>query len=115
MIYISPVTEKDKLTNEACRIKVSPAGLKSTEVYGSTWSKADLGVSAATVLCDKTNTNKSDLYGYVTEISIPRSKLRIEDGKVMVNFSIFDRQGGEEAISSTSSTSTAKWIPIIGL
>ncbi|NDV64135.1 hypothetical protein [Bacteroides sp. 224] len=114
-IYISPVTENDKLTNAAYRINVSRTGLKSTEVYGSTWGKANLGVSAVTVLCDASNSNKSDQYGYVTEISIPRSKLRIESGKVMVNFSISDSQGGEEAISSTSSTSTAKWIPIIGL
>ncbi len=114
-IYISPVTEKNELTNQACRIKVSSRGLSSSEVYGGGWNAANLGVSVATAICDASNTKPIDRYGYVAEIAIPRAKLKIEQGKLLVNFSLFDSQQGEEAICETSSTSTVRWIPITGL
>lgn len=111
-IYLNPVTTDDKLTNEARRIKVSYNGIVSSESYnGSSWATADLGV---TVKAEYEN-SKNDKGGYVAEISIPRSKLNIKSGEILVNFSLFDNEGGEDAIVNTSSTSTAKWIPINGL
>lgn len=114
-IYISTATDKNELSNKAYRIKVSPHGTNSTEVYGGTWNTADLGIAVATVICDASNTKLMDRYGYVAEIGIPRAKLKIEQGKILVNFSLFDSLQGEEAISDISSTSTARWIPITGL
>lgn len=111
-IYLNPVTGDNKLTSEACRIKVSYDGIVSSEVYnGSSWTNTDLGVSGKV----KYENNKNDKSGYITEIAIPRSKLNIKSGEILVNFSISDSEGGEDAIVSTSSTSTAKWIPISGL
>ena len=41
--------------------------------------------------------------------------LNIKQGQVLVNFSVTDSEVGEDAISNTSSTSTAKRIPIVVL
>lgn len=112
MIYLNPVTNDNKLTNEACRIKIAFDGLVSTETYnGSSWVSAELGVSVKT----KYQNDKTDKGGYFAEIAIPRSKLNIKSGEILTNFSLYDSIGGEDAISSTTSTNTAKWIPIIGL
>ena len=112
MIYLNPVTADDKLTNEACRIKVGFDGIVSTETYnGSSWTNAELSTSGKT----QYQNDKTDKGGYIAEIAIPRSKLAIKSGEILVNFSLFDSVGGEDAISSTTSTNTAKWIPIIGL
>ena len=103
--------DDDKL-DEAYRIRVSPEGLESSEVYTGTWCNTDLGMSVSTVICDKANTNSSDDYGYIAEISIPRSKLKIESGEILVNFAIFDKQAGEDVLASL--TNTAHWIPVAG-
>jgi len=110
-IYLNPVTSDDKLTNEACRIKVSYNGTVISEAYnGNSWTSADLGVSVKA----ESENSKNDKGGYIVEISIPRSKLTIKSGEMLVNFSLFDNKE-EEAIANVSSTSTAKWIPINGL
>ena len=110
-IYVSSSVDDDKL-DEAYRIRVSPEGLESSEVYTGTWCNTDLGMSVSTVICDKANTNSSDDYGYIAEISIPRSKLKIESGEILVNFAIFDKQAGEDVLASL--TNTAHWIPVAG-
>ncbi len=112
-IYLAPVTNDDKLTNEARRIKVSYKGIVSSDVYnGSSWTNSDFGVSVKT----QYENSKNDKGDYVAEISIPRAHLSINDsGEILVNFSLYDSIGGEDAIVSTTSTSTAKWIPINGL
>lgn len=111
-IYLNPVTSDDKLTSDARRIKVAYEGIVSTESYNSSnWTSADLGVTAKA----KYENSKNDRSGYVVEISIPRSKLNIKSGQILTNFALYDSDGGEDAISSTTSTSTTKWLPIIGL
>lgn len=53
-------------------------------------------------------------YGNIAEIAIPRSKLTITSGQVLVNFSITKRNS-LDAICDVASTSTARWIPVTGL
>ena len=114
-IYICPVIDDDMLTGDACRIRVSCEGLKSTDVYVDGWMSADLGISARATFDGTILNNRDEDNGYIVEIAVPRSKLKIKSGEVLINFSIFDGQGGEDAISDTSATSTANWIPITGL
>jgi len=115
-IYLSPVTNDDKLASGAYRIKVSSEGLKSTEAYNTAWTNnTDLGAKASAKVFDASNTDNSNSYGYITEISVPRSKLNIQSGQILVNFSITDSQSSEDAISNPASTSTASWIPVSGL
>ncbi|MDY9917545.1 MAG: exo-alpha-sialidase [Proteiniphilum sp.] len=114
-IFICPVTDDDKLTDKACRIRVSHDGLRSTGIYENGWKDANLGVSASAVFEGTISRNHDEDHGYFVEISIPRSKLSIKEGELLVNFSISDNQGGLDAIHDTSSTNTAKWIPITGL
>lgn len=112
MIYLNPVTSDNKLTNEACRIKIAFDKVVSTEVYnGTSWTTTDLGVTGKTMY----KNDKTDKGGYIAEIAIPRSKLNIKSGEILLNFSLFDSVGGEDAISSTALTNTDKWISIIGL
>lgn len=112
-IYISPAGNS-KLADGACRIQVSMSGLKSSETYSGKWNSAELGVQVKTFLCDDTNEERIDDYGYIAEISIPRSRLNISSGQILVNFSINDRTV-EDAVCDVTSTSTARWVPVIGL
>lgn len=114
-IYISPVTDDNLLTKEACRIRVSYDGIRSTDIYSGDWVNTDLGILANTSYHGSISDDNDEDYGYIAEISIPRSKLNIKSGEVLVNFSIFDSRGGGDAVCDISSTNTAKWIPITGL
>lgn len=112
-IYISPA-DNNKLAAGACRIQVSMDGLKSSQIYENTWKNSELGVQVKTYVCDDTNESRLDNHGYIAEISIPRSRLTITSGQVLVNFSISDRTT-EDAVCDTTSLSTAHWIPVAGL
>lgn len=115
-LQIAPITDNDKLITGSYQIKVSSIGLKSVENYNAGWNTATMKPTVATMSFDKDNTAFSDNYGYAVEIAIPRSSLTIKNGKILVNFSIFDSQQGEEdAICDVSSTNTERWIPISGL
>ncbi len=114
-IYISPVTDDNLLTKEAYRIRASYDGIKSTDIYSGDWVNTDLGILASTSYHGSISDDNDEDYGCIAEISIPRSKLNIKSGEVLVNFSIFDSRGGGDAVCDISSTSTAKWIPITGL
>lgn len=110
-VYISPDDSKS-LTDGAARIQVSMDGLKSTETYAGKWNNAEMGVEVKTYVCNDTNEDRIDNYGYIAEISVPRSSLTISSGQVLVNFSITDNKE-EEAVSDVSSISC--WIPVAGL
>ncbi len=112
-IYLSPASSGSITKDQTCRIKVSYNGLVSSEFFngGTSWTTADLGVTVKTKY-QKVNTDKG---GYRAEISIPRSKLNIQSGKILTNLALYDKVGGEDYIVSTSATSTAKWKQISGL
>lgn len=112
-IYISSVGNS-KLSEGARRIRVSMNGLKSSETYNDKWNSKELGVQVKTFVCDDTNKGRLDNYGYIAEVSIPRSSLTVSSGQLLVNFSITDKNT-EESICNLSSMSTAHWIPIVGL
>lgn len=112
-IYLSPA-DNSNLAEGAHRIRVSMNGLKSSETYNNKWNSKELGVQVKTFVCDETNKVRLDEYGYIAEISVPRSSLAVSSGQLLVNFSITDKNV-EEAIYNPSSVSTARWIPIVGL
>ncbi|WP_352422545.1 hypothetical protein [Proteiniphilum sp.] len=72
-------------------------------------------MSASTAFEGAISKSHDEDHGYFVEITIPRSHLSVKSGEVLVNFAISDNSGGVDAIQDTSSTSTAKWIPITGL
>lgn len=114
-LLISPVTSNDQLTNGARRFIVSHDGLRSTNGYNGGWvagnPQANIRATYQGTISQDTDTDQ----GYVVEIAIPRSKLNIQSGQVLVNFSITDNVSGEDAIFNTTSTNTAKWIQVSGL
>ena len=112
-LYISPVGN-NKLSKGACCIQVTMNGLKNCEIYDSSWKEAQLDAQVRTYVCNETNERLIDHYGYIAEIAIPRSKLTITSGQVLVNFSITKRNS-LDAICDVASTSTARWIPLTGL
>lgn len=112
-LYVSPVSN-NKLSKGACCIQVTMNGLKNCEIYDASWKEAQLDAQVKTYVCNETNERLIDDYGYIAEIAIPRSKLTITSGQVLVNFSITKRNS-LDAICDVASTSTARWIPVTGL
>ena len=112
-LYISPVSN-NKLSKGACCIQITMNGLKNCEIYDVSWKEAQLDAQVKTYVCNETNERLIDDYGYIAEIAIPRSKLTITSGQVLVNFSITKRNS-VDAICDVASTSTARWIPVTGL
>ena len=112
-LYVSPVSN-NKLSKGACCIQVTMNGLKNCEIYDASWKEAQLDAQVKTYVCNETNERLIDDYGYIAEIAIPRSKLTITSGQVLVNFSITKRNS-LDAICDVASTSTARWIPLTGL
>ena len=114
-LLLAPVTSNDLLTNGARRFIVSHDGLRSTNGYNGGWvagnPQANIKATYEGTISQDTDTDQ----GYVVEIAIPRSKLSIQSGQLLVNFSITDNVSGEDAIFNTTSTSTAKWIQVSGL
>jgi hypothetical protein len=114
-IFISPVTSDDVLNNEAYQIKVSYDGMRASYTYNSGWINGDIGATVQATYRGTISQNQDKDHGYAVEIAIPRSKLNIKSGQLLVNFSMTDSESGEDAIFNTTSTSTAKWIPLVGL
>ena len=112
-LYISPVGN-NKLSKGACCIQVTMNGLKNCEIYDASWKEAQLDTQVKTYVCDETNERRIDNYGYIAEVAIPRSKLTITSGQILVNFSVTKRNS-VDAICDVASTSTARWIPVAGL
>lgn len=113
-IYVSPLSSS-ALSEKSCKIKVSHQGLKGTYNFKTDWVVADFSVLAnAKYKGEVANIYDKD-YGYVVEVAVPRSKLNIESGKVRVNLSLYDKDGGLDAVSNLSSTNTANWIVVSGL
>ena len=112
-LYVSPVSN-NKLSKGACCIQVTMNGLKNCEIYDASWKEAQLDAQVKTYVCNETNERLIDDYGYIAEIAIPRSKLTITSGQVLVNFFITKRNS-LDAICDVASTSTARWIPVTGL
>ena len=114
-ILLSPANEGDKLTSAARRIKVSHSGLKSTDVYAGGWRETDMGVTVQAAYDGTISDNGDTDNGYLVEVAVPRSQLDLASGEILVNLVLFDSQGGEDAISPTSSRSIAGWVPVAGL
>ncbi|SFE60289.1 Carbohydrate family 9 binding domain-like [Chitinophaga sp. CF118] len=114
-IFISPVTSNDTLGNEACRIKVSYDGMRDSYIYNGGWTNDSVEAVVKAAYRGTISQNQDIDHGYVVELAIPRSKLNIKSGQLLVNFSITDSGSSEDAIFNTTSTSTAKWIPVMGL
>lgn len=114
-LYIAP-SGQTSLDANAARVKVGPEGLRSQCKWSGQWVNEDKKVKVHTSY-DATLSDKSDKdNGWLAEISIPRSSLKISsDGKVKVNLSLFDLEGGESAIVSTNETNPDKWMSIQGL
>lgn len=112
VVYLSPETENNTVGSQARRIRVSYNGVKSTDHYAGGWKETAMDVSARGAY-DTSGDSETD--GYLIEVAVPKSQLGISSGKLLVNFSIFDTVGGEDAIYSTASKSMSGWLPISGL
>lgn len=114
MIYIG-AADKDALGEGAYRLKVAYDGLKQTSMYTSGWTNGGLDANVKSNFKGTLDATFDRDHGYIVELSIPRSKLAIKSGRLLVNFEIHDSDSGEDAVTSTNGTSTTKWIPITGL
>ena len=113
-VFIAP-SDAAKLNAQTLRVKVGLNGLRNQGVYAGNWIEKDLGANAV-VRYDATLSDASDVdNGWLTEISVPRSSVKVVDGKVKVNLALFDMEGGEDAIVFTGEKNPQKWITVTGL
>lgn len=113
-VFIAP-SDAAKLNAQTLRVKVGLNGLRNQGVYAGNWIEKDLGANAV-VRYDATLSDASDVdNGWLVEISVPRSSVKVVDGKVKVNLALFDMEGGEDAIVSTGEKNPQKWITVTGL
>ena len=110
-IYITP-SDNAQVNADARRIRVSHSGLKSTDNYGGGWRALEMDVTIGSSYDGTLSNNNDTDNGYLVEVAIPKSELNLTSGELLVNFSLFDLQGGEDAISSTADTDTGNWIPV---
>ncbi len=111
-IFLSPPTSNGQLNADARRIRVSHSGLKSTDSYGGGWLETDMDVSVGSSYDGTLSDNSDTDHGYLVEIAVPKSEFNLSAGDLLVNFSLFDTQGGEDAIAGTAGNSTDRWIPL---
>lgn len=113
-LFIAP-SDAAKLNAQTLRVKVGLNGLRNQGVYAGNWIEKDFGANAV-VRYDATLSDASDVdNGWLTEICVPRSSVKVVDGKVKVNLALFDMEGGEDAIVSTGEKNPQKWITVTGL
>lgn len=113
-LFIAP-SDAAKLNAQTLRVKVGLNGLRNQGVYAGNWIEKDFGANAV-VRYDATLSDASDVdNGWLAEICVPRSSVKVVDGKVKVNLALFDMEGGEDAIVSTSEKNPQKWIMVTGL
>ena len=113
-LFIAP-SDAAKLNAQTLRVKVGLNGLRNQGVYAGNWIEKDFGANAV-VRYDATLSDASDVdNGWLAEICVPRSLVKVVDGKVKVNLALFDMEGGEDAIVSTGEKNPQKWITVTGL
>jgi len=111
-IFLTPADGSNQVNASSRRIRVSHNGLRSVDVFGGGWRVSDMNISVSSSY-DGTISDNSDVdNGYLVEIAVPKSELNPTGGDLLVNFSLFDTQGGEDAITNTADRNTANWIPI---
>lgn len=114
-VFLSDPT-KSTLGAHSIRVKASYLGYKTSGIYAGGWKDGDTGAKVSSSYDGTPAYNSDTDNGYIVEISIPLSSLKIHDGKILANFSLFDtKNGGEDAIKSTAGKSTENWLYITGL
>lgn len=114
-ILISPFTDNDVLNDGAYKINMGYDGLRELFIYNGGWTSGDLGATAKSACQGTVSYNIDRDYGYIVELAVPRSKLNIKSGQMLVNFAVTDSEGSEDAVFNTASASTAKWVLLAGL
>ena len=115
-IMLSPELENGRLASKARRIKVGCNGLKNTDQYSGGWRSMEFGVTAKAAYDGTIGNNSDKDNGYLVEIKVPRKAVEITDGRLLLNFALFDSTGAfEDAVSGTAATDTKKWIAIKNL
>ena len=73
----------------------------------------DFGVVAKAAYDGTIGDNSDKDNGYLVEVKVPRSAVEITNGRLLVNFALFDSTGAfEDAVSGTAATDTKKWVAI---
>jgi len=112
-LFLSSPGINGELKSDASRFKVWYYGLKSTDRYnGSTWNTADMKALISTSVDGKVSNSNGTDNGYLVELAIPKSQLNLSSGSLLVNLSLFDKQGGEDAIADTADRNTNNWVAI---
>lgn len=113
-IFLAP-HDQTQLNSKAFRIKAGPTGLRNQGGYAGMWLDQDRGATAD-VRYDATLSSNSDKdNGWLAEITVPRSAVNVTGGKLNLNFSLFDMEGGEDSVVSTGEKNPQNWITVTGL
>lgn len=100
-VFAGPSSASGSMDNGALRVKVGPRGLVGTSVKSSSWTSSSAAVKVASDY-EGTFTDNSDVdKGWLAEISIPLSALKVNGGKITVNAS-FDDNPSQGVLCSLS-------------
>lgn len=113
-LFLAPASTTT-LDASCIRVKASHGGLKNTGVYAGGWHESETGATVQASYDGTLSYSSDEDNGYLVEVAVPRNKLTIIDGQLLVNFAVFDVKEGEDALIATTEKSTEKWIPILGL
>lgn len=107
--------ETSSVSEGALRIDSNFDGIKTMSRYAKIWEKADFDATCAGAYEGTLDSSTKSDKGYFIEIAVPMKNLPVKHGQILVNFAVIDKNAGEDAIESISSSSTQKWIPVLGL
>lgn len=100
-VFAGPSSASGSMDNGALRVKVGPRGLIGTSVKSSSWTSSSAAVKVASDY-EGTFTDNSDVdKGWLAEISIPLSALKVNGGKITVTAS-FDDNPSQGVLCSLS-------------
>lgn len=111
-LFLSPANN-NTLANGAYQMKLSYNGIKELLGYNGGWINGNLEATIKTAHRGTPSITSDKDHGYIIEIAIPRAKLNISSGQLLVNFSLTESGKGEDSITGTNTTSTLKWIPLL--
>ena len=114
-LMISPADGSDKLSGDSRRIRFGLNGIKNTDQYAGGWKAYQFGAKGAVAYDGSIDRKDDEDKGFIIEISMPKSAVKVTDGKILVNFGYYDATANSEDSLSKDTGSSASWITIKGL
>ena len=114
-LMLSPADGAGKLSGESRRVRFGLSGIKNTDYYAGGWKEYNFGAKATVAYEGSVDKKDDEDNGFIFELTIPKSSVKIIDGKVLVNFGYYDATSNSEDSLSKDTSGTSSWMTIKGL